>query len=252
MNPYKIFVESMQDAGIDSTTIDAVAAIHKAIYEAAEDDSDDDKKKGKKPEKDEKEEEDEKDEKEEKKGPDENEFEGPEEDPPSEDDNSDDVDGAPDEDPPDFEPDESPETAANEPNADEGAKAIMYNILTLMNAKQNAYQQYHWNAESKALHEKAQECYELYQETKDKVAETLQATYNEAIDFKVWSGKIPNLTDKGAFLASVDEDLDQISEFRSQLEHFETFGLNGTLDGFIDELTGIKYHLIRFFENKDA
>lgn len=245
MNPYKIFVESMQQAGIDQCTIDAVAAIHNAIYEAAENDSDDDeedKKKGKKKKDEEPEEP-------------ETELEAPDTDPEYDGDDgekSDEEFDAPNDDPPDFEPDESPETAANEPNADEGAKAIMYNILTLMNAKQNAYQQYHWNAESKALHEKAQECYELYQDTKDKVAETLQATYNEAIDFKVWSGKIPNLTDKGAFLASVDEDLDKISEFRSQLEHFETFGLNGTLDGFIDSLTAVKYHLIRFFENKDA
>lgn len=245
MNPYKIFVESMQQAGIDQCTIDAVAAIHNAIYEAAENDSDDDeedKKKGKKKKDEEPEEP-------------ETELEAPDTDPEDdgdEGDKSDEEFDAPNDEPPDFEPDESPETAANEPNADEGAKAIMYNILTLMNAKQNAYQQYHWNAESKALHEKAQECYELYQDTKDKVAETLQATYNEAIDFKVWSGKIPNLTDKGAFLASVDEDLDKISEFRSQLEHFETFGLNGTLDGFIDSLTAVKYHLIRFFENKDA
>lgn len=245
MNPYKIFVESMQQAGIDQCTIDAVAAIHNAIYEAAENDSDDDeedKKKGKKKKDEEPEEP-------------ETELEAPDTDPEDDGDEgekSDEEFDAPNDDPPDFEPDESPETAANEPNADEGAKAIMYNILTLMNAKQNAYQQYHWNAESKALHEKAQECYELYQDTKDKVAETLQATYNEAIDFKVWSGKIPNLTDKGAFLASVDEDLDKISEFRSQLEHFETFGLNGTLDGFIDSLTAVKYHLIRFFENKDA
>lgn len=245
MNPYKIFVESMQQAGIDQCTIDAVAAIHNAIYEAAENDSDDDeedKKKGKKKKDEEPEEP-------------ETEFEAPDTDPEDdgdEGDKSDEEFDAPNDEPPDFEPDESPETAANEPNADEGAKAIMYNILTLMNAKQNAYQQYHWNAESKALHEKAQECYELYQDTKDKVAETLQATYNEAIDFKVWSGKIPNLTDKGAFLASVDEDLDKISEFRSQLEHFETFGLNGTLDGFIDSLTAVKYHLIRFFENRDA
>ena len=227
MNPYKIFVESMHQAGIDPDTIDAVAAIHNAIYEAAESDD--------------------------KKDDEDNE---PEENPteePQEDENSVEELEGPDEDvPEDYVPDETPDEAANEPNADEGAKAIMYNLLTLMNAKQNAYQQYHWNAESKSLHEKAQECYELYQETKDKVAETLQATYNENIDFKVWSGKIPNLTDKGAFLASVDEDLDKISEFRSQLEHFETFGLNGTLDGFIDELTGIKYHLIRFFENKDV
>lgn len=236
MNPYKIFVESMQQAGIDPLTIDAVAAIHNAIYEAAEDDSDDNDDK-----KDEPQEKEEKDEgAEENFGEDggdagEEEFKEPEEELPE-----------------NLEPDETPSEAANEPNADEGAKAIMYNILTLMNAKQNAYQQYHWNAESKSLHEKAQECYELYQETKDKVAETLQATYNEAIDFTVWSGKIPNLTDKGAFLASVDEDLDKISEFRSQLEHFETFGLNGTLDGFIDSLTAIKYHLIRFFENRDV
>lgn len=236
MNSSKIFVESMQAAGIDPLTINAVTAIHNAIYEAAEDDSDDNDDK-----KDEPQEKEEKDEgAEENVGEDggdagEEEFEGPEEEPPE-----------------NFEPDETPSEAANEPNADEGAKAIMYNILTLMNAKQNAYQQYHWNAESKSLHEKAQECYELYQDTKDKVAETLQATYNENIDFKVWSGKIPNLTDKGAFLASVDEDLDKISEFRSQLEHFETFGLNGTLDGFIDSLTAIKYHLIRFFENKDV
>lgn len=227
MNPYKIFVESMHQAGIDPDTIDAVAAIHNAIYEAAEADD--------------------------KKDDEDNE---PEENPteePQEDENSVEELEGPDEDvPEDYVPDETPDEAANEPNADEGAKAIMYNLLTLMNAKQNAYQQYHWNAESKSLHEKAQECYELYQETKDKVAETLQATYNENIDFKVWSGKVPNLTDKGAFLASVDEDLDKISEFRSQLEHFETFGLNGTLDGFIDELTGIKYHLIRFFENKDV
>lgn len=227
MNPYKIFVESMHQAGIDPDTIDAVAAIHNAIYEAAESDD--------------------------KKDDEDNE---PEENPteePQEDENSVEELEGPDEDvPEDYVPDETPDEAANEPNADEGAKAIMYNLLTLMNAKQNAYQQYHWNAESKSLHEKAQECYELYQETKDKVAETLQATYNENIDFKVWSGKVPNLTDKGAFLASVDEDLDKISEFRSQLEHFETFGLNGTLDGFIDELTGIKYHLIRFFENKDV
>ena len=210
MNPYKIFVESMHQAGIDPDTIDAVAAIHNAIYEAAESDD--------------------------KKDDEDNE---PEENPteePQEDENSVEELEGPDEDvPEDYVPDETPDEAANEPNADEGAKAIMYNLLTLMNAKQNAYQQYHWNAESKSLHEKAQECYELYQETKDKVAETLQATYNENIDFKVWSGKIPNLTDKGAFLASVDEDLDKISEFRSQLEHFETFGLNGTLDGFIDE-----------------
>lgn len=202
MNQYNIFVESMQEAGIDPTTIEAVTAIHNVIYEAAEkdsDDADDDKE----------------DDKEE---PKEAELETPE--------------------------------AENEPNADEGSKAIMYNILTLMNAKQSAYQQYHWNAESKALHEKAQDCYELYQSTKDKVAETFQATFNEDIDFKVWSGKIPNLTDRNAFVASVDEDLDKISEFRSQLEHFETFGLNGTLDSFIDELTAIKYHLIRFFENK--
>lgn len=212
MNSYKIFVESMQQAGIDQYTIDAVAAIHNAIYEAAENESGDDD--------DKKEESDEKEEK----------GEVPE----------------------NIEPEETPSEAANEPNADEGAKSIMYNILTLMNAKQNAYQQYHWNAESKSLHENAQECYELYQDTKDKVAETLQATFNEAIDFKVWSGKVPNLTDKGAFLVSVDEDLDKISEFRSQLEHFETFGLNGILDGFIDDLTGIKYHLIRFFENKDV
>lgn len=238
MNPYKIFVESMQQAGIDPDTIDAVAAIHNAIYEAAEDDSDDDKKDDKK--------DDDKGNKEgmaddEDFGPEgfdseDKDFEEPENEEPSD----------------DSEPEEHPSEAAEEPNADEGAKAIMYNILTLMNAKQNAYQQYHWNAESKSLHEKAQECYELYQETKDKVAETLQATFDEAIDFKVWSGKVPNLTDKGAFLASVDEDLDKISEFRSQLEHFETFGLNGILDGFIDELTGIKYHLIRFFENKDV
>lgn len=245
MNPCKIFVESMQKAGIDQCTIEAVTAIHNAIYEAAENDLDDDeedKKKGKKKKDEEPEEP-------------ETELEAPDTDPEDDGDDgekSDEEFDAPNDDPPDFEPDESPETAANEPNADEGAKAIMYNILTLMNAKQNAYQQYHWNAESKALHEKAQECYELYQDTKDKVAETLQATYNEAIDFKVWSGKIPNLTDKGAFLASVDEDLDKISEFRSQLEHFETFGLNGTLDGFIDSLTAVKYHLIRFFENKDA
>lgn len=229
MNSYKIFVESMQQAGIDQYTIDAVAAIHNAIYEAAENDSDDDDDKKEKDE-----------------GADgnfgddgvdagEEEFYEPE-----------------DEVPENLDPEETPYEAANEPNADEGAKAIMYNILTLLNAKQNAYQQYHWNAESKSLHEKAQECYELYQDTKDKVAETLQATFNEAIDFKVWSGKVPNLTDKGAFLASVDEDLDKISEFRSQLEHFETFGLNGILDGFIDDLTGIKYHLIRFFENKDV
>lgn len=236
MNSCKIFVESMQAAGIDPLTINAVTAIHNAIYEAAEDDSDDNDDK-----KDEPQEKEEKDEgAEENFGEDggdagEEEFNGPEEEPPE-----------------NFEPDETPTEAAEEPNADEGAKAIMYNILTLMNAKQNAYQQYHWNAESKSLHEKAQECYELYQETKDKVAETLQATYNENIDFKVWSGKIPNLTDKGAFLASVDEDLDKISEFRSQLEHFETFGLNGTLDGFIDSLTAIKYHLIRFFENRDV
>lgn len=233
MNPCKIFVESMQKAGIDQFTIDTVAAIHNAIYEAAEDDSDDDDK-----EEDKDEEKD--DDKGNKEGMADDEDFGPE--------------GFDSEDelPKDNEPEETPSEAANEPNADEGAKAIMYNILTLMNAKQSAYQQYHWNAESKALHEKAQECYELYQETKDKVAETLQATFNEDIDFKVWSGKIPNLTDKGAFLASVDEDLDKISEFRSQLEHFETFGLNGTLDGFIDSLTGIKYHLIRFFENKDV
>jgi hypothetical protein len=236
MNSSKIFVESMQAAGIDPLTINAVTAIHNAIYEAAEDDSDDNDDK-----KDEPQEKEEKDEgAEENFGEDggdagEEEFNGPEEEPPE-----------------NFEPDETPTEAAEEPNADEGAKAIMYNILTLMNAKQNAYQQYHWNAESKSLHEKAQECYELYQDTKDKVAETLQATYNENIDFKVWSGKIPNLTDKGAFLASVDEDLDKISEFRSQLEHFETFGLNGTLDGFIDSLTAIKYHLIRFFENRDV
>ena len=236
MNSSKIFVESMQAAGIDPLTINAVTAIHNAIYEAAEDDSDDNDDK-----KDEPQEKEEKDEgAEENVGEDggdagEEEFEGPEEEPPE-----------------NFEPDETPTEAAEEPNADEGAKAIMYNLLTLMNAKQNAYQQYHWNAESKSLHEKAQECYELYQDTKDKVAETLQATYNENIDFKVWSGKIPNLTDKGAFLASVDEDLDKISEFRSQLEHFETFGLNGTLDGFIDSLTAIKYHLIRFFENRDV
>jgi hypothetical protein len=236
MNSSKIFVESMQAAGIDPLTINAVTAIHNAIYEAAEDDSDDNDDK-----KDEPQEKEEKDEgAEENVGEDggdagEEEFEGPEEEPPE-----------------NFEPDETPTEAAEEPNADEGAKAIMYNILTLMNTKQNAYQQYHWNAESKSLHEKAQECYELYQDTKDKVAETLQATYNENIDFKVWSGKIPNLTDKGAFLASVDEDLDKISEFRSQLEHFETFGLNGTLDGFIDSLTAIKYHLIRFFENRDV
>lgn len=231
MDSYKIFVESMQQAGIDKYTIDTVAAIHNAIYEAAEHDSDDD-------DNDENEEKD--DDKGKKEGMSDDEDFGP--------------DGFDSEDelPNDNEPEETPSEAANEPNADEGAKAIMYNLLTLMNAKQNAYQQYHWNAESKALHEKAQECYELYQDTKDKVAETLQATFNEAVDFKVWSGKIPNLTDKGAFLASVDEDLDKISEFRSQLEHFETFGLNGVLDGFIDELTGIKYHLIRFFENKDV
>lgn len=231
MDSYKIFVESMQQAGIDKYTIDAVAAIHTAIYEAAEHDSDDD-------DNDENEEKD--DDKGKKEGMSDDEDFGP--------------DGFDSEDelPNDNEPVETPSEAANEPNADEGAKAIMYNLLTLMNAKQNAYQQYHWNAESKALHEKAQECYELYQDTKDKVAETLQATFNEAVDFKVWSGKVPNLTDKGAFLASVDEDLDKISEFRSQLEHFETFGLNGVLDGFIDELTGIKYHLIRFFENKDV
>lgn len=238
MNPYKIFVESMHQAGIDPDTIDAVAAIHNAIYEAAEDDSDDDKNDDEK--------DDDKGNKEgmaddEDFGPEgfdseDKDFEAPENEEPSD----------------DYEPEETPTEAAEEPNADEGAKAIMYNLLTLMNAKQNAYQQYHWNAESKSLHEKAQECYELYQDTKDKVAETLEATFNEDIDFKVWSGKIPNLTDKGAFLASVDEDLDKISEFRSQLEHFETFGLNGTLDGFIDELTGIKYHLIRFFENKDV
>lgn len=223
MNSYKIFVESMQQAGIDQYTIDAVSAIHNAIYEAAESDSDDDKKEEPGETEDD--------------GVDagEEEFDEPEEEVPD-----------------NIEPEETPSEAANEPNADEGAKAIMYNILTLMNTKQNAYQQYHWNAESKSLHEKAQECYELYQDTKDKVAETLQATFNEAIDFKVWSGKVPNLTDKGAFLASVDEDLDKISEFRSQLEHFETFGLNGVLDGFIDDLTGIKYHLIRFFENKDV
>lgn len=234
MNPCKIFVESMQKAGIDQFTIDTVAAIHNAIYEAAEDDSDDDDKGEDKDEDEEKEDEGNKE------GMADDEDFGPE--------------GFDSEDelPKDNEPEETPSEAANEPNADEGAKAIMYNILTLMNAKQSAYQQYHWNAESKSLHEKAQECYELYQETKDKVAETLQATFNEDIDFKVWSGKIPNLTDKGAFLASVDEDLDKISEFRSQLEHFETFGLNGTLDGFIDDLTGIKYHLIRFFENKDV
>lgn len=235
MNPCKIFVESMQQAGIDQFTIDTVAAIHNAIYEAAEDDSDDEEKDEEKDEDEEKE-----DDKGNKEGMADDEDFGPE--------------GFDSEDelPKDNEPEETPSEAANEPNADEGAKAIMYNLLTLMNAKQSAYQQYHWNAESKSLHEKAQECYELYQETKDKVAETLQATFNEDIDFKVWSGKIPNLTDKGAFLASVDEDLDKISEFRSQLEHFETFGLNGTLDGFIDELTGIKYHLIRFFENKDV
>jgi hypothetical protein len=226
----------MQAAGIDPLTINAVTAIHNAIYEAAEDDSDDNDDK-----KDEPQEKEEKDEgAEENFGEDggdagEEDFKEPEEELPE-----------------NLEPEETPTEAAEEPNADEGAKAIMYNILTLMNAKQNAYQQYHWNAESKSLHEKAQECYELYQETKDKVAETLQATYNENIDFKVWSGKIPNLTDKGAFLASVDEDLDKISEFRSQLEHFETFGLNGTLDGFIDSLTAIKYHLIRFFENRDV
>lgn len=231
MNPCKIFVESMQQAGIDQFTIDTVAAIHNAIYEAAEDDSDDDDK-------------DENEEKDNDKG--------------NKEGMADDKDFGPegfdseDELPTDNEPEETPSEAANESNVDEGAKAVMYNILTLMNAKQSAYQQYHWNAESKSLHEQAQRCYELYQATKDKVAETLQATFDEDIDFKVWSGKIPNLTDKGAFLASVDEDLDKISEFRSQLEHFETFGLNGTLDGFIDELTGIKYHLIRFFENKDV
>lgn len=223
MNSYKIFVESMQQAGIDQYTIDAVSAIHNAIYEAAENDSDDDKKEE----------------------PGETEDDGVDAGEEEFDEHGEEV-------PENIEPEETPSEAANEPNADEGAKAIMYNILTLMNAKQNAYQQYHWNAESKSLHEKAQECYELYQDTKDKVAETLQATFNEAIDFKVWSGKVPNLTDKGAFLASVDEDLDKISEFRSQLEHFETFGLNGVLDGFIDDLTGIKYHLIRFFENKDV
>lgn len=224
----------MQQAGIDQYTIDTVAAIHNAIYEAAEHDSDDDKK----------EKSDEKEEKDE--GADGNFGDD------GVDAGEEEFDEHGEEVPENIEPEETPSEAANEPNADEGAKAIMYNILTLMNAKQNAYQQYHWNAESKSLHEKAQECYELYQDTKDKVAETLQATFNEAIDFKVWSGKVPNLTDKGAFLASVDEDLDKISEFRSQLEHFETFGLNGVLDGFIDDLTGIKYHLIRFFENKDV
>lgn len=132
MNPYKIFVESMQQAGIDTDTIEAVAVIHNAIYEAAENDSDDDD--DNKEESDEKEEKDEAD-----VGVDagEEEFNEPEEEVPE-----------------NLEPEETPSEAANEPNADEGAKAIMYNLLTLMNAKQNAYQQYHWNAESKSLHEK--------------------------------------------------------------------------------------------------
>jgi flagellin-like hook-associated protein FlgL len=230
MNPYKIFVESMYKAGIDKYTIDAVAAIHNAIYEAAERDFDDDDDEDDDKNEDEKTNAENKDNKEEM--VDDEDFDQEE-----------------------FDSGKTDETlyeTEGELSNDDGAKAIMYNILTLMNSKQNAYQQYHWNAESKSLHETSQECYELYQDTKDKVAETLQATFNENIDFKVWSGKIPNLTDKGAFLASVDEDLDKISEFRSQLEHFETFGLNGLLDGFIDELTGIKYHLIRFFENKDV
>ena len=128
MDSYKIFVESMQQAGIDKYTIDTVAAIHNAIYEAAEHDSDDDDN-GKK------------------EGMSDDEDFGPEGF-----DSEDDL-------PIDNEPEETPSEAANEPNADEGAKAIMYNLLTLMNAKQNAYQQYHWNAESKSLHEKEQECY---------------------------------------------------------------------------------------------
>lgn len=235
MDSCKIFVESMQEAGIDPLTIDAVTAIHNAIYEAAEDDSDDNEDEDKKDGDDKEEVADDKGVGSEEIAPEETDAKEPEE-PPAE----------------NFEPQETPTEAATEPNADEGAKAIIYNILTLMNAKQNAYQQYHWNAESLSLHEKSQQCYDLYQGIKDKVAETLVAMFNEPIDFKVWSGKVPNLTDKGAFLASVDEDLDKISEFRSQLEHFETFGLNGTLDGFIDELTGIKYHLIRFFENKEG
>ena len=131
MNPCKIFVESMQQAGIDQFTIDTVAAIHNAIYEAAEDDSDDDDK-------------DENEEKDNDKG--------------NKEGMADDKDFGPegfdseDELPTDNEPEETPSEAANESNVDEGAKAIMYNILTLMNAKQSAYQQYHWNAESKSLH----------------------------------------------------------------------------------------------------
>lgn len=208
MNPYKIFLESMQRAGIDPATIAAVADIHNAIYDAAEDESDESNE----------EENDESDESNEPGGA------------------SDDEAGTPNVEPPD--------------GGDTDVKGILYGIIALMNSKQNAYQHYHWNAESKSLHEAAMECYELYQETKDKLAETLMGMFDENIDFKVWSGKIPNLSDVGDFLASVNEDMSKITEFRSQLEQTDAFGVSGLLDGLLAELTKIKYGLVRFFENK--
>lgn len=156
----------------------------------------------------------------------------------------------------DDEPEENEEEADDE-NVDGGKKGgeddaltKLYNVLSILIKKSNAYQNYHWNAESTSLHELSQSAYELYRDTYDKIAETIVALYGNNINDNVW-GTVPSISNRHDFYESIDDDFEALSDLRDDIEQYKMFGVNSVIDGFIDELTTIKYKLIRFFENSE-
>lgn len=139
----------------------------------------------------------------------------------------------------------------DEPQGDDAAALTkLYNIMSILLSKSNGYQNYHWNAESLTLHELSESAYNLYRDTYDKIAEAIVATYNKDINPSVW-GDVPSISNRNEFMESIDSDYNKLSELRDSIEMYKMYGINSVLDSFFDELTTIKYKLIRFFESSD-
>ena len=200
---YKIFTESLQRAGIDGNTIQAVSEIHKAIYEAA----------GK---------------------------------PVAAETDKEESSEETHEENPGKNPDELSDDKFND---DADCKQLITAVLQLLIAKSNSYQNYHWNAESKALHELAQRAYELYGKMRDSTAETYVSMFNEKISMDLWK-RVVDIADRDAFAASIHSNLEEFTHFREKLDDKRTYGLNSSIDAMLDEITNIKYQLARFFEDE--
>lgn len=139
----------------------------------------------------------------------------------------------------------------DEPQGDDAAALTkLYNIMSILLSKSNGYQNYHWNAESLTLHELSESAYNLYRDTYDKIAEAIVATYNKDINPSVW-GNVPSISNRNEFMESIESDYNKLSELRDSIEMYKMYGINSVLDSFFDELTTIKYKLIRFFESSD-